>query len=186
MTKKGKYLFLIILLLTVSGCNGQSIRSYHEEIKTQVPLYDKQNEQVLENLSVPPNVQQLAMDKQGVVDYSAYTRSLTVEYSSSETFENIFLFYESEMSGAGWKQLQRIENQWLIYYDLKTACLQIIKNPPVITTQPTTPLALETVYAITIWHDFFSQPFSVPTPTGINLCAEIFAGACHPCPPKPD
>jgi len=171
----------VLCCLSISACATGP--GYDQLIRTAVPLYDQQNQQVYEALPIPSRTVEISQRSLGVTSGSAYGRHLEISYLSQQSIEDVLTTYDSFLLNNGWQavsekrdSVNQVESIKVIYFG-DSACVQIYS---LYQDGSTTPMP-GTNYTVSIWHDFFAQPFSIPTPSGTNLCWE--GGACLQCPP---
>jgi hypothetical protein len=164
------------------GCRSGT--SYDQAIQTQTPLYDTQNQDLFQSIPTPLNTNELARRSTGIEVGVAYGRVLEVEYLSDSSIEDLLFFYDMELDKLGWEVLSRSEEELErtkvsdVIYVNNNACLRIFN----LTTLTTPTLIEKTTFSMFVWHDFFEQTFSIPTPSGVNLCIDGDS-SCARCPP---
>lgn len=155
--------------------------SYDQLIRTAVPLYDQQNQEIYSSLLLPLQTHETNRLSSGVINGAAYGRLLSVYYDTTLSIDELISAYSTNLGKLDWRLYRQdsyLPNSALefenLYFYKQTACIEFnmefsLQKPPGATGS----------YEILIWHDFFRQPFSIPTPSKTNLCWD---GGCFPCP----
>ncbi|MBI3242749.1 MAG: hypothetical protein HYZ49_10700 [Chloroflexi bacterium] len=158
----------VFIMAAVVACESPEAK-YSRLAVTLYPTFDALNEQERTTLPTPPDTRLLYK-----TTTTAYGRRLQLYYATLLSYDEVTTYYTENLEQAGWKldgDLFKRGTTCVWIYDSITGDIQIF---PIPTSAPG-----ETAYLVWLWHDFFNQPFSIPTPAGVDVCAEAYCWYCR-------